>query len=239
MREFLSVVQGQCFGHAHIRLEALLNSLGHQDCPCKRHFGQQGHAALALDQGHDRLLVPSPNHGIAFPVPNLLAAVDAGRAQGNRHPHGDLSTPVLASPQPFAPGLLASAVFVQTPALGFLGVDAQVNRLMADGKVPCNLLGAPVAADIGLNALPQAGRNRFGIAAVAGALGRFAAGLFSSVSLKSTFNLTPNGAGVSPEQAGDLGGTMLGSHKALDLVWFFSAEVFVHWATSTWRLKRP
>jgi hypothetical protein len=32
---------------------------------------------------------------------------------------------------------------------------------------------------------------------------------------------------------------VLGSHKALDLVSFFSAEVFVHWATSTWRLKRP
>jgi hypothetical protein len=32
---------------------------------------------------------------------------------------------------------------------------------------------------------------------------------------------------------------VLSSQKALDLVSFFSAEVFVHWATSTWRLKRP
>jgi hypothetical protein len=97
---------------------------------------------------------------------------------------------------------------VQVPALGFVGVDAQVDRLMADRKMPSNLLRAPVAADVGLNATPKTGCNGFGIAAMAGALGRFAAGLF-------------------------------GSHKALDLVSFFSSEVFVHWATSTWRLKRP
>ena len=72
-------------------------------------------------------------------------------------------------------------------------------------------------------------------------LRRFAAGLFGSVSLEATatFDLTANGAGVSPQQGSNLGGGVLGSHKALDLVSFFSAEVFVHWATSTWRLKRP
>ena len=57
-----------------------------------------------------------------------------------------------------------------------------------------------------------------------------------SVTLEATatFDLTANGAGVSPQHAGNLGGGELGSHKALDLVSFFSAEVFVHWATSTW-----
>jgi hypothetical protein len=174
-------------------------------------------------------------------MPNVLAAVDAGRALRNGHPHGDLSTPVLASPKSFTPGLLASEVFVQAAALGFVGVDAQVDRLMADGKVPSNLLGTPVTADIGLNALPKTGRNGFGIAAQAGALDRFAAGLFSSVTLgaAATLDLAANGAGVSPHNAGNLGGGVLGSHKALDLVSFFSAAVFVHWATSTWRLKRP
>jgi hypothetical protein len=136
---------------------------------------------------------------------------------------------------------LASEVFVQAPALGFVGVDAQIDRLMADGKVPSNLLGAPVAADIGLNATPKTGCNGFGIAAMADSLGRFAAGLFGSVTLGATAtpDLTPNGAGVSPKQAGYVGGGVLSSHKTLDLVSFISAEVFVHWATSTWRLKRP
>jgi hypothetical protein len=136
---------------------------------------------------------------------------------------------------------LAPEVFVQAPALGFVGVDAQVDRLMADRKMPSNLLRAPVATDIGLNAIPKNGRNGFGIAAMAGALSRFAAGLFGSVTLgaTATLDLTANGAGVSPKQAGYLGGGVLGSHKALDLVSFFSAEVFVYWATSTWRLKRP
>jgi hypothetical protein len=121
-------------------------------------------------------------------------------------------------------------VFVQAPTLGFVGVDAQIDRLMTDGKVPSNLLGAPVAADIGLNALPKTGCNGFGIAAVAGALDRFAAGLFGSVTLgaSATLDLTPNSAGVPPHNAGNLDGGVLSSHKALDLVSFFSAEVFVH-----------
>ena len=241
MSEFLSVVQGQCFGHAHIGLEPLLYRLSHQVCPFKGHLSQQSQVALTLDQSYDRLLVPSPNHRIAFPAPNVLSAADAGRAQGNGHPHGDLATPVLSSPQPFTPGLLASEVFVQAPALGFVGVDAQVDRLMADGKVPSDLLGAPVTADKGINALTKTGRNGFGIAAVTGSLSRFAAGLISPATLKSTAtpHPTPDSAGVSPHNAGNLGGGVLSSHKALDLVSFFSAEVFVHWATSTWRLKRP
>lgn len=171
----------------------------------------------------------------------MLAAVDTGWALSNRHPHGDLPTPVLARAQPFAPGLLAPEVLVQAAALGFVSIDAQVNRLVADRKEPGNLLRAPVAADIGFNALPKGCGDLFGIAAVTRSLRRFAASLFGSVSLKptATFDLTANGAGVSPKQAGNLGGGVLGSHKALDLVSFFSAEVFVHWATSTWRLKRP
>jgi len=112
---------------------------------------------------------------------------------------------------------------------------------MADREMPSNLLRAPVTADIERNALPKSGGSSFGIEAVTGSLSRFAAGLFGSVTLgaAATLELAANGAGVSPKQAGYLGGAKLGSHKALDLVSFFSAEVFVQWATSTWRLKRP
>jgi hypothetical protein len=112
---------------------------------------------------------------------------------------------------------------------------------MADGKVSSNLLRAPVTADIGLNALPQTGRDGFGVVATAGAVRRFAANLFGSVSFvaRATLQLAANGAGVPPHNAGNLGGGVLGSHKALDLVSFFSAEVFLHHcATSTWRLTR-
>lgn len=171
----------------------------------------------------------------------MLAAVDTGWALSNGHPHGGLPTSVLARAQPFAPGLLASKVLVQAAALGFVSVNAQLDRLVADRKEPGNLLRAPVVADIRFNALPQARGDLFCIAAVTRSLRRFAAGLFGSVSLEttSTFDLTPNDAGVSPQQTGNLGGGVLGPHKALDLVSFFSAEVFVHWATLTWRLKRP
>lgn len=174
-------------------------------------------------------------------MPDVLAAVDTGRALINGHPHGDLPTSVLTHTQPFAPRLLAPKVLVQAVALGFVRVDAKVNRIAADRKVPSNLLRAQVAADIGLNALPKGCGDLFGIAAVTRSLSRFAASLFCSVSLESTatFDLTSSGTGVSTKQSGYLGGGVLGSHKALDLVSFFSAEVFVRWATSTWRLKRP
>ncbi len=130
--------------------------------------------------------MPRTNDGISFPVTNVLAAVDAGRAQSNGHPHGDLPTSVL----------------------GFVGIDVQVNRLVANRKVPSNLLGAPLAADEGLNAAPQALGNLFVIAAVAGALCRFAAGLFNSVTVgpTATFDLTPKGAGISPQNMGNLSG---------------------------------
>jgi hypothetical protein len=167
LREFFSVVQGQCFGQAQVGLEALLYRLSHQVCPFERHLGQQGHAAFALHQSHDCLLVPRPNHGITFPVPNVLAAVDTGWTLSNGHPHGDLPTSVFASAQAFAPGLLAPKVLVQAAALGFVSIDAQLNRLVADGKVPGNLFRALVASDMGLNALPQGCGDLFGITAMA------------------------------------------------------------------------
>lgn len=107
--------------------------------------------------------------------------------------------------------------------LGFVGVDAQIDRLVADGKVPSNLLGSPVTADIGLNALPKTGGNGFGIATVTGSLGHLAAGLLCTATLgdTATLDFAANGAGVSPHNAGNLGGAMLGSHKALYLVSFF------------------
>ena len=83
---------------------------------------------------------------VDLPVPNVLAAVDTRWAQSKGHPHGDLSTSVLASTQPFAPRLLAPKVLVQAAALGFVRVDAQVNRLVADRKESGNLFRAPVVS---------------------------------------------------------------------------------------------
>jgi hypothetical protein len=65
----------------------------------------------------------------------------------------------LTSAQPFASGLLAPKVLVQAAALGFVSIDAQMHRFVADRKESGNLLRAPVAADIGLNALLQASQQ--------------------------------------------------------------------------------
>jgi hypothetical protein len=155
----------------------------------------------------------------------VLVAVDVRWALSNGHPHEDLPTSVLGDAQPFAPRLLASEVVVQAAALGFVRVNAWVNRLMADRKDSCNLFRAPLAADMGLNALLQGFGDLFGIAAVTRSFRRFTASLFGFVSFeaKATFDVTPDGAGVSPEKAGNLGVGVLGYHKTLDLVSFFSA----------------
>ena len=141
-----------------------------------------------------------PNHGIAFRVSNVLAAVDTRWTLGNGHPHGDLPTSDLASAQPLGPRLLASKLLVQAASLGFISVDAQVNHLVADEKVPGNLLRARVPADIGFNAFPLACGELIGIAASAKSLSRFTTSLFGSVFPEPTamFDLTSNDAVCRP-----------------------------------------
>ena len=60
---------------------------------------------------------------------------------------------------------------------------------MNDGNVTGNLLKTPLEANAGLNPAPQALRNLYGIATVAGALSLFAAGLLSSVTLCASAKL--------------------------------------------------
>jgi hypothetical protein len=48
MLEILYAVGGQYFSYVREGLEQLLYSLPQQACTFKRHFSQQGHAALAI-----------------------------------------------------------------------------------------------------------------------------------------------------------------------------------------------
>ena len=80
-----------------------------------------------------------------------------------------------------------------------------------------------------------------GIAAAQGALSRFHARLFSSVATLATpaVDFAADRAAAPAQDSGNLRERLIRFHEAVDLVSFFSAEVLVHWATSTWRLKRP
>ena len=97
------------------------------------------------------------------------------------------------------------------------------------------MLRTPLTANEVLSTARQALGYLFGITAMPAALGRFVAGLFSSEAFaaSATLDLTPNGAGVSYPKTDLLGGGVLCSQNALDLVSYFSVEAFVHWATST------
>lgn len=48
-----------------------------------------------------------------------------------------------------------------------------------------------------------------------------------------------NGASVSAQQPSNLADNLFGFQEAVNLVSFFTAEVFVHLATWTWRFKWP
>jgi hypothetical protein len=74
-----------------------------------------------------------------------------------------------------------------------------------------------------------------------GALKRLGAGLLGAIPplATTTAEFAADGAAVSAQQSGDLTDGLFGFQEAVNLVSFFSAEVLVHLATWTWRLKRP
>jgi hypothetical protein len=60
-------------------------------------------------------------------------------------------------------------------------------------------------------------------------------GLLGAIATRATpaFKFAANGAAVSAQQSDDLADGLFGFQEAVNLVSFLSAEVLVHWATST------
>jgi len=79
---------------------------------------------------------------------------------------------------------------------------------------------------------PKLGIQAAGISVVLGSLRRLGTGFFGTIpALAADTAITPN-------QSGYLVDGLVGFQQAVNLVSFFLSEVLVHWATSTWRLKR-
>ncbi len=112
---------------------------------------------------------------------------------------------------------------------------------MANRHLACNLLGAPLDAQIEIDRSPDIGLHTKGIAAVLGSFRRLGARLFGAIPTLATPSdkFAADDAAAPAQQSGDLADGLFGFQEAVNLVSFFSAEVLVHWATSTWRLKRP
>lgn len=116
-----------------------------------------------------------------------------------------------------------------------------IDALMADRKFACNLLVAPLNAKIVTNIGPDLGVYTAGIVATLGSLRRFGACLLSTITTLATTadKFAADGAAAPALRLSDRTDGLFGFQEALNLVSFFLAEVLVHWATLTWRLKQP
>ena len=178
------------------------------------------------------------DHGVAFPMTNLLATFKASRALAQRSAVKDLPPAVSSTGVAFSLLLLAAQVFPQGAALGLVGVNVLVKRLVAHRQTACDLLGAPLQAQQCTGLLFHPGRYRAGVTTLLGAFSRQFAGLLGAVAARAsiTAQLAADRGLVVSNQTGDLRNAVLGFHKAGNLVSFNLAEVFViHRATSTCR----
>jgi len=103
------------------------------------------------------------------------------------------------------------------------------------------LLRAPLHPKVERHFGPHPDRYALSVAAGLGAFGRFHARLFRLVATiaTTTFDFAADRVAAPAQDLGNLRECLLGFHEAVDSVSFFSAEVLVNRATSTWRLKRP
>ncbi len=115
----------------------------------------------------------------------------------------------------------------------------QVNALVADRHLACNLLRAPLNAKLEVHIGPDLGIYKAGIPAALGTLRRLRASLLGTIATlaTTTTEFAADGAAAPAQQSGDLADGLFGFQEAVNLVSFFSAEVLVHWATSTWRFE--
>jgi hypothetical protein len=114
----------------------------------------------------------------------------------------------------------------------------QVKRFMANWQLAGDLLWAPLQPQQRTGLLFHPGRKRAGVAAQVRAFAGKFTGLFGSVASTPGIaaQLATDRGLVSPKQLRNLRDVVLGFHKAVNLISFNLAEVFViHRATSTCR----
>ena len=117
----------------------------------------------------------------------------------------------------------------------------QIDALMADRHLGCNLLGAPLKRKEERHIGPDLWAHSVGISAALSSLRRLRASLLGAIATLATppIEFAADGAAVSAQQSGDLADGLVGFQEAVNLVSFYSAEVLLHLATWTWRFQWP
>ena len=119
-------------------------------------------------------------------------------------------------------------------------INMQVQRFMADWQFAGDLLWAPLQPQQRTGLLFHPGRKRAGVAARFRAFAGKFTGLFGSIASTPGIaaQLATDRGLVSPKQLRNLRDVVLGFHKAVNLISFNLADVFViHRATSTCRSR--
>ena len=194
--------------------------------------------ALALHHRDDGLPVVGANYGVAFPMTDLLATLSVRRALAQGPAVGDLPSAVAPTGVALSLLLLAAQVFPQVATLGLICVHVLVKRLVAHWQTASDLLGAPLQSQQGTGLFFHPRRHRVRITTLLGALNRQFADLLGAVAARAciTAQFAADRGLVASDQVGDLRDAVLGFHKAVNLISFNLAEVFViHRATSTCR----
>lgn len=165
---------------------------------------------------------------------HLLAALNVRRAFAQRPAVGDLPPAVTTTGVAFSLLLLATQVLPQVAAMSLVGIHVQVKRLMAHGQLAGNLLRTPLQLEKYIGLLFHSRRKRAGVAARFRALSSQFTGLLGSISPTAsvTMQLATDRGLVASKQYSNLRDVVLGFHKAVNLISFNLAEVFViHRAT--------
>ena len=169
---------------------------------------------------------------------HLQALVNVRWALAQGSAVGDLSAAIPTTGVALSLLLLTTQVLPQRAATRLVCVNMQVKRFMAQWQFAGDLLGTPLQPQKLAGLLFHPGRKRAGVTA------RFRAFAGKFTSLFSFIASTPSIAAqlatdrglVASKQSGNLRDVVLGFHKAVNLISFNLAEVFViHRATSTCR----
>ena len=172
--------------------------------------------------------------GVAFPMTDLLATLNVFRALAQGPAVGDLPSEVSTTAEDLTLLLLVAQAFPQGAALGLIGVDMLVRRLVADYQTTRELLEAKLQSQEGIGLFLHPGCHRIQIATLLGVFSRQFTGLIRTVAPRVR-NAAYRGV-ATPDQGVALYYDVLSFHRAGNLLSFNLTEVFVtHRATSTYR----
>jgi len=164
LSELLAIIGRQGMDAAGKGLEQADHGIGDRLRVLDADVGYQAIAGLAFVEGDQGLLLARADHQIALRVAEAFSALHDDRTLLDGDLIGDGAAP-FANAIALPARLLAAQGEMQGAAHAFVGIDALIDALVADGGFPAcfevtaDLLGAPQLAKPGIGKSPSPGTN--------------------------------------------------------------------------------